>query len=110
MEALPPGYISLNSTRTGGWGELVVGLLGMKKTDRGAGVRAYRMIDRRQRLVTDDWPHGCACLGWDVAYATALERVAARLKAHGTPLRRTRTALAWTSASLRRRAFVGDLR
>jgi 2,3-dihydroxybiphenyl 1,2-dioxygenase len=85
MELLSLGYIGVNSTRTADWDDFAAGLLGMEKADQGAGVRAYRMDDRRQRLVvTDDGPEGLAFLGWEVAEAAALDRLAARLEAHGT--------------------------
>jgi 2,3-dihydroxybiphenyl 1,2-dioxygenase len=95
MELLSLGYIGVNSTRTADWDDFAVGLLGMAKADQGAGVRAYRMDDRRQRLVvTDDGPEGLAFLGWEVADAAALDRLAARLEAHGVQVRHGERRLA----------------
>jgi 2,3-dihydroxybiphenyl 1,2-dioxygenase len=85
MELTSLGYIGVHSSRLEDWDSFATGLLGMQRVDRGAGVRAFRMDDRRQRLVvTDDGPEGLAFLGWEVADAPALGRLAARLEAHGT--------------------------
>jgi 2,3-dihydroxybiphenyl 1,2-dioxygenase len=95
MELLSLGYIGVNSARLDDWDAYATGLLGMQRVDRGAGVRAFRMDDRRQRLVvTADGPQGLAFLGWEVADAAALDRLAARLEAHGTEVRHGERRLA----------------
>jgi hypothetical protein len=45
----------------------------MQAVDRGAGLRAFRMDDRRQRLVIDStMPENTRYFGWEVANAEAL--------------------------------------
>ena len=84
MELTALGYIGVRSKRLEEWESYATELLGMQRADCGAGVRAFRMDDRRQRLVvTDDGPEGLAFLGWEVADATALDALASRLEAHG---------------------------
>ena len=81
MELTALGYIGVRSKRLEEWESYATELLGMQRADCGAGVRAFRMDDRRQRLVvTDDGPEGLAFLGWEVADAAALDRLAARWK------------------------------
>ena len=67
----------------------------MQAVDRGAGVRAFRMDDRRQRLVIDrSLPEGQRYFGWEVADAAALDALAARLEAAGVAVKREPAALA----------------
>lgn len=88
MEIKSLGYIGVNSSRLGDWDDFAVGLLGMQRVDGGAGTKAFRMDDRRQRLVvTDESDDGLAFLGWEVEDAAALDRLAARLEANGTSVR-----------------------
>ena len=89
------GYIGVGSTRLDDWHSFATGLLGMQQVDRGGGGRAFRMDDRRQRLVvTGDAPDGLAFLGWEVADAAALDRLAGILERNGAPVRRAPRALA----------------
>jgi 2,3-dihydroxybiphenyl 1,2-dioxygenase len=95
MELTALGYIGVNSTLLEDWDDFATGLLGMQKVDSGVGVRAFRMDDRRQRLVvTNDGPEGLAFLGWEVDSAAALDSLAARLEAHGTAVRQGERRLA----------------
>ena len=89
------GYIGVRSTRLDDWSSYATGLLGMQQVDRGGAVRAYRMDDRKQRLiVTGDEGDGLAFLGWEVADGAALAALAARLEANGIAVRRAPRALA----------------
>jgi 2,3-dihydroxybiphenyl 1,2-dioxygenase len=95
MELTSLGYIGINSSRLEDWSSYASGLLGMQQVDKGSGVRAFRMDDRRQRLVvTDAGDEGLAFLGWEVADAAALDRLAARLEANGTQVRHGERRLA----------------
>jgi 2,3-dihydroxybiphenyl 1,2-dioxygenase len=95
MDLQSLGYIGVQSTRLDDWGSFATGLLGMQEVDRGGGVRAFRMDDRRQRLiVTAADGDELGFLGWEVAGAAALDAVAARLEAHGVPVARGSRALA----------------
>ena len=89
------GYIGVRSTRLDDWGSYATRLLGMQPVDRAGAVRAFRMDDRKQRLiVTGDEGEGLGFLGWEVADAAALDALAARLDAHGVAVRRGARALA----------------
>ena len=55
----------------------------------GPGVRAFRMDDRKQRLVVDrSLPEGQRYFGWEVADAAALDALAARLEGAGVAVTR----------------------
>ena len=89
------GYIGVRSTRLDDWGTYATRLLGMQQVDRAGAVRAFRMDDRKQRLiVTGDEGDGLDFLGWEVADAATLDALAARLEAHGVVVRRAPRALA----------------
>lgn len=78
------GYIGIRSTRTDDWDQFATGLLGMQRKDAGGSVRAFRMDDRRQRLiVTGDEGEGLAFMGWEIDSAEALDRLAGRLEDAG---------------------------
>src|SRR5215475_10352925 len=67
----------------------------MQVVDRGGGVRAFRMDDRKQRLVVDrSLPEGQRYFGWEVADAGALDALAARLEAAGVAVKREPAGLA----------------
>jgi hypothetical protein len=67
----------------------------MQTVDRGTGLRAFRMDDRRQRLVADaSMPAGARYYGWEVADATALDELAAKLDRAGVAVKREPAALA----------------
>jgi hypothetical protein len=73
MELTALGYIGVNSRRLDDWSHYATRLLGLQHVDRGAGVRAFRMDDHRQRLVvTENGDEGLAFLGWEVPDAAAL--------------------------------------
>jgi 2,3-dihydroxybiphenyl 1,2-dioxygenase len=89
------GYIGVRSERLEDWSSYATGLLGMQQVDRAGAVRAYRMDDRKQRLiVTGDEGEGLGFLGWEVGGAAALDALAARLEATGIDVHRASRALA----------------
>lgn len=89
------GYIGIRATTPADWDGYATGLLGMQRVDAGGGTRLFRMDDRAQRLiVTPEADDGLAFLGWEVADATALDALAARLEAAGTPVAHGDAALA----------------
>ena len=47
------GYLGIGTDRLDDWTNYATNWLGMQAVDRGAGVRAFRMDDRKQRLVVD---------------------------------------------------------
>jgi 2,3-dihydroxybiphenyl 1,2-dioxygenase len=95
MEINALGYIGINSTLVEDWASYATGLLGMMEVDRGGKLRAFRMDDRKQRLVvTGDEGEGLGFMGWEVADAEALDRLASRLENAGVPVEIAPQALA----------------
>lgn len=89
------GYIGIQSSRLEDWSDFATKLLGMQVIDRGGGTHAYRMDDRRQRLVVSEREGDQAgFFGWEVTDAAALDRLAARLDNHGVAVRRGSRQLA----------------
>ena len=71
----------LRSTTGGSSGPALVGL---QAVERGNSLLAFRMDDRKQRIVIDrSLPEGARFFGWEVADAAALDALAARLERHG---------------------------
>ena len=89
------GYVGIHTGHVDQWQAYATHFLGMQLVDQSRGTRAFRMDDRKQRLiVTSDDGEGLGFLGWEVANAAALDVLAARLDAHGVKVRRARRALA----------------
>ncbi|QOL80967.1 VOC family protein [Pseudooceanicola spongiae] len=89
------GYIGIRSSRTEEWGGFATQLLGMQQVDRGAGSAAFRMDDRKQRLmVTDVGSEGLDFMGWEVDSPAELDRLATRLENAGVAVRLESAALA----------------
>ena len=89
------GYIGVRSTRTDDWKAFATDLLGMQQVDAGGAVRAFRMDDRKQRLiVSGDGDDGLDFMGWEVESPQALEDLAARLDNAGTEVILEASALA----------------
>ncbi|MEG3125957.1 VOC family protein [Sphingomonas sp. GB1N7] len=84
MELLALGYIGIRSAHLDDWSNYATGLLGMQPIDVTAGARAFRMDDRKQRLVISaDDGDTIGFIGWEVADAAALGRLGAELEAAG---------------------------
>ena len=95
MEIQALGYLGIGTAKLDDWSDFATGWLGMQAVDRGAGVRAFRMDDRKQRLVIDrSLGAGQRYFGWEVADAAALDTLAARLEGAGVAVRREPAALA----------------
>lgn len=89
------GYLGIGTDKLDDWTTYATTWLGMQVVDRGPGLRAFRMDDRKQRLVIDRaLPEGQRYFGWEVADATALEALAARIETAGVAVRREPAALA----------------
>ncbi len=85
MSLLSLGYIGVNSDRIDDWSTFATRLLGMQLVDSGGPIRAFRMDDRKQRLVVGRGEGGArGFLGWEVAGGAELDAMATRLEAHGT--------------------------
>src|SRR5215471_6214984 len=89
------GYFWVGTAKLDDWTSLAVDQLGLQAVDRGGAVRAFRMDDRKQRLIFDGGlPDGERFFGWEVANATRLDALAARLEKAGVAVRRESTAVA----------------
>jgi 2,3-dihydroxybiphenyl 1,2-dioxygenase len=89
------GYLGIRAKSLGDWGDYGTRLLGLQRIDKSASSIAFRMDDRKQRLVVDqDGGEGIAFFGWEVADAAALEALGARLEAAGVKVARGSRALA----------------
>jgi 2,3-dihydroxybiphenyl 1,2-dioxygenase len=93
IEAL--GYIGVRAKDVGDWASYGENFLGLQRIDKSRSSLAFRMDDRKQRLVVDaDGGQGIGFFGWEVADAAALDAVAARIEAAGTKVARGSRALA----------------
>ncbi len=76
------GYLGVRSDRLEDWSGFARSLLGMQEIDCSGKYRAFRMDDRKQRLVVSDEPGGTlAFMGWEVAEKSDLEDFSGRLDA-----------------------------
>jgi len=95
MEIQALGYLGFGAENLEDWTDFATARLGMQSVDRGAGLRAFRMDDRRQRLVADaSLPTGTRYYGWEVADATALDALATKLERAGVSAKCETVALA----------------
>jgi 2,3-dihydroxybiphenyl 1,2-dioxygenase len=95
MEIQALGYLGVGTAKLDDWTSLATRGLGMEAIDRGAGTRAFRMDDRKQRLVLDSTlPDGAQYFGWEVEDAEKLAALAARLERAGVAVQRESAALA----------------
>jgi len=97
------GYLGIRSDQLDNWSDFASGLLGMQQVDRGGQVRAFRMDDRKQRLVVTNEPGDTiAFMGWEVAAKSDLDWFANRLETNGV-------RVTHGSRSLADKRFVTDL-
>src|SRR5258708_39943652 len=95
MEILAFGYLGLGASNLDDWTAFATSTIGMQSVDRASSMRAFRMDDRKQRLLIDRAIEaGAQVFGWEVANAAALDTLAARLEAAGLAVKREPTALA----------------
>lgn len=84
MEITALGYIGIGSSQLDQWSRMATGLLGMQQVDRGGKMRAFRMDDRKQRLIVDGGSDaGLAVMGWEVPSTAELDQLGGRLEGHG---------------------------
>src|SRR5262249_54809754 len=78
------GYIGVRAKDIGDWGSYGTTMLGLQRVDKPRSSLAFRMDDRKQRLVVEaDGGQGIAYFGWEVVDAAALDAFAARMEAAG---------------------------
>jgi 2,3-dihydroxybiphenyl 1,2-dioxygenase len=77
------GYVGFGSAALDDWRQFGTGLVGLQAVERSASLLAFRMDDRKQRIVIDrSMPEGERFFGWEVADEAALQSLAARLEKH----------------------------
>src|SRR6266540_4381682 len=75
------GYVGIRSKSLEDWAAYGSRFLGLQLIDKSRSTLAFRMDDRKQRVVVqDDGGEGPAFYGWEVADAAALDAVAADLE------------------------------
>ena len=78
------GYAGFGSAALDDWRQFGTGLVGLQAVERGNSLLAFRMDDRKQRIVIDrSLPESARFFGWEVADAADLDALAARLEAAG---------------------------
>src|SRR5882724_429482 len=71
------GYAGFGSAALDDWRQFGTGLVGLQAVERSPSLLAFRMDDRKQRIVIDrSMPDGARFFGWEVADAAALEALA----------------------------------
>jgi len=76
------GYAGFGSDRLNDWRQFGTSLVGLQAVERGNSLLAFRMDDRKQRIVIDRaMADGTRFFGWEVADRAALEALAAKLEA-----------------------------
>ena len=99
MALLGLGYAGFGSDTLEDWRQFGTGLVGLQAVERGNSLLAFRMDDRKQRIVIDRaMGEGTRFFGWEVADGAALDALAARLEKAGVPV----TAEPQTLADARR--------
>jgi 2,3-dihydroxybiphenyl 1,2-dioxygenase len=89
------GYIGFRSKDLSDWAGYATGLLGLERIDKARSKLAFRMDNRRQRIIVDAEPGDpLGYLGWEMADAAALHAIAARLEAAGVLVAHGSRALA----------------
>src|SRR3954453_7332426 len=93
IEAL--GYIGVRAKDLGDWASYGANFLGLQRIDKSRSTLAFRMDDRKQRLVVDaDGGQGTGFFGWEVLDAAGLDAIAARIDTYGIKVARGSRALA----------------
>jgi 2,3-dihydroxybiphenyl 1,2-dioxygenase len=83
MSLLGLGYAGFGSAALDDWRQFGTGMVGLQAVERSPSLLAFRMDDRKQRIVIDrSLPDGARFFGWEVADAAALDELAARLERH----------------------------
>jgi 2,3-dihydroxybiphenyl 1,2-dioxygenase len=95
MSLLGLGYAGFGSDALDDWRQFGTGLLGLQAVERGNSLLAFRMDDRKQRIVIDRaLGDGTRFFGWEVADTAALDALAAKLEAAGVAVTSEPQALA----------------
>ncbi|MEZ5658493.1 MAG: VOC family protein [Burkholderiaceae bacterium] len=95
MTILALGYLGIGAADLDAWQGFAAQLLGMEVAERTSATLSLRMDERMQRVFVESG-HDSAprVFGWEVANASALDRMAARIEAAGFAVRQEPAALA----------------
>jgi 2,3-dihydroxybiphenyl 1,2-dioxygenase len=89
------GYVGVRAKDLGDWASYGSGLLGLQRVDKTRSTLAFRMDDRKQRIIVNaDGGEGIDVFGWEVEDAAALAGLATKLEAAGVKVERGSRALA----------------
>ncbi len=89
------GYVGVSTRKLDEWTAFATRFLGLQLADTTRAAQAFRMDDRRQRLIVQEGDgEGPAFYGWETASAAALETVAADLERAKVQVARGSRALA----------------
>jgi len=89
------GYVGFHAKALDEWHVYGTQMLGFELVDRSRQTAAFRMDDRRQRVIVEaDGGAGVKFFGWEVADAAALDALGARLEQSGMAVVRGTRALA----------------
>jgi 2,3-dihydroxybiphenyl 1,2-dioxygenase len=89
------GYVGIRTRKLEDWSAYATRFLGLQLVDRSRNALAFRMDDRKQRIVVEaEQGEGPSFYGWEVENAKALDDLAARLERSGVSVARGSRALA----------------
>src|ERR1700722_14058141 len=89
------GYVGVRAKDLGDWASYGSGLLGLQRIAKSRSRLAFRMDDRKQRIIVDpDGGEGIGLFGWEVSDAPALDAIAANLEKNEIKVARGARALA----------------
>src|ERR1700755_56391 len=89
------GYAGFGSDKLDDWRQFGTSLVGFQAVERGNSLLAFRMDDRKPRIViARAMGYGARFCGWEVAEGAALDARAARLESAGVAVSAEPQALA----------------
>src|SRR5882762_9942934 len=89
------GYVGIRTRKLEDWSAYASRFLGLQLVDKSRTAMAFRMDDRKQRVVIEqDGGEGPSFYGWEVESAKALDDLAAHLEKSGVKFARGSRALA----------------
>ncbi len=95
MSVLALGYVGVSSKEMEDWASYGPRQLGVQRVDQSRSTIAFRMDDRRQRIIVNERSSdGIGFLGWEVADRVALDELASRLEAAEVKVSRAPRTLA----------------
>ena len=86
------GYVGIRTKSLDDWASYAGNFLGMQLVDRSRSTLAFRMDDRKQRIMVSADAAAQNAFGWEVADAAALDALARRLGAAKIPVEAIPTA------------------